>query len=237
MGLIKCHECGNEISDKAVSCPSCGCPIQSTTQAPYGQAQVKPQKKGHGCLVFLLVFFLFCGGMGFLIQTISGSSDGNVAESTLSKAAATELDTEVWADTVEVIKVNNDLLHAMSGYADGSISELDAYDYCKEANTYLASTWSAFPTSSDNNANKYISSCKDYTLVVQSLAKSLQKYIDLKETSDLSKLKEDIERANQAISIASGNRGLFLQKAGYTDEELKELADKIDAELGEKSTE
>lgn len=31
MALIKCPECGREISDKAVSCPGCGCPITSTT--------------------------------------------------------------------------------------------------------------------------------------------------------------------------------------------------------------
>lgn len=27
MALIKCPECGREISDKAVSCPGCGCPV------------------------------------------------------------------------------------------------------------------------------------------------------------------------------------------------------------------
>lgn len=27
MALIKCPECGNEVSDKAASCPRCGCPI------------------------------------------------------------------------------------------------------------------------------------------------------------------------------------------------------------------
>ena len=29
MALIKCSECGNEISDKATSCPHCGCPCTS----------------------------------------------------------------------------------------------------------------------------------------------------------------------------------------------------------------
>ena len=27
MALIKCPECGKEISDKATACPNCGCPI------------------------------------------------------------------------------------------------------------------------------------------------------------------------------------------------------------------
>lgn len=26
MAIIKCQECGNEISDKAKKCPYCGCP-------------------------------------------------------------------------------------------------------------------------------------------------------------------------------------------------------------------
>ena len=27
MALIKCNECGHEVSDKASACPNCGCPI------------------------------------------------------------------------------------------------------------------------------------------------------------------------------------------------------------------
>jgi len=29
MALIKCEECGKDISDKAFTCPNCGCPISS----------------------------------------------------------------------------------------------------------------------------------------------------------------------------------------------------------------
>jgi len=29
MALIKCNECGKEISDKATQCISCGCPVNS----------------------------------------------------------------------------------------------------------------------------------------------------------------------------------------------------------------
>ena len=27
MALIKCSECGHEVSDRASACPNCGCPI------------------------------------------------------------------------------------------------------------------------------------------------------------------------------------------------------------------
>lgn len=32
MALIKCEECGKEISDRAVACPNCGCPIEHKKQ-------------------------------------------------------------------------------------------------------------------------------------------------------------------------------------------------------------
>ena len=32
MALIKCPECSTQVSDKAASCPSCGCPIARQTQ-------------------------------------------------------------------------------------------------------------------------------------------------------------------------------------------------------------
>lgn len=32
MALIKCSECGKEISSKAVACPYCGCPIEATVK-------------------------------------------------------------------------------------------------------------------------------------------------------------------------------------------------------------
>ena len=33
MALIKCPECGQDISDKALACPHCGCPMNASAQA------------------------------------------------------------------------------------------------------------------------------------------------------------------------------------------------------------
>lgn len=62
MALIRCIECGKEISDKATACPNCGCPVQS----PIPQNQMQPnqlpvkQKKKTGCLIpCLFIFLLF----------------------------------------------------------------------------------------------------------------------------------------------------------------------------------
>ena len=59
MSLIKCPECGKEVSDKASTCPNCGGPLTPSVQnAPTKDASVKPQKKGHGCLIMIIVFLL-----------------------------------------------------------------------------------------------------------------------------------------------------------------------------------
>ena len=34
MALIKCSECGRDVSDKATACPNCGAPVQVISNAP-----------------------------------------------------------------------------------------------------------------------------------------------------------------------------------------------------------
>ena len=76
MALIKCPECGSEISDKAMSCPRCGCPISTANgEETQIQSKLKMQedaeekvivlKKDSGCggcttFVVLLVIALIC---------------------------------------------------------------------------------------------------------------------------------------------------------------------------------
>lgn len=47
MALINCSECGKEISDKAVSCPYCGCPLSETNHRRRPATTAK-KKKGRG---------------------------------------------------------------------------------------------------------------------------------------------------------------------------------------------
>lgn len=45
MALIKCEECGKEVSDKASSCPNCGCPINSVTNETVNKEVLKGKYK------------------------------------------------------------------------------------------------------------------------------------------------------------------------------------------------
>ena len=49
MALINCSECGHQVSDKANSCPNCGCPIEAQLPPPLpgetGEEQAKQEEK------------------------------------------------------------------------------------------------------------------------------------------------------------------------------------------------
>lgn len=81
MALIKCSECGKEISDKATSCVHCGCPIPSSPTI----SNAGGKKLSHGAISseeaiallkkykpnFLVRFFKKQGFSGFLSKFIS----------------------------------------------------------------------------------------------------------------------------------------------------------------------
>ena len=63
MALITCPECSTNVSDKAVSCPSCGCPI-AKPQAPVPSMapSVVTVSKSRGAYIILGILF---GAFGF----------------------------------------------------------------------------------------------------------------------------------------------------------------------------
>lgn len=48
MALIKCGECGNEVSDKAAACPKCGAPIAAPTGGNEAASAPKTVKRAGG---------------------------------------------------------------------------------------------------------------------------------------------------------------------------------------------
>jgi uncharacterized membrane protein YvbJ len=65
MALIKCGECGKEISDKAGACPSCGDPIHTQSQATTVPEEKKvveieqTSKKWKKTSIWALAFVIF----------------------------------------------------------------------------------------------------------------------------------------------------------------------------------
>ena len=70
MALIKCPECGYEVSDKAISCPKCGYPINKVEiETEEQRVSVRAKHKGRSFLTF--------GGILFVVSMIFGISTSN----------------------------------------------------------------------------------------------------------------------------------------------------------------
>lgn len=70
MALIKCPECGKEISDKASSCPSCGYPINNIkVETEQDRVNIRGKNTGKNFLIF--------GSMLFLVSMVFGIGTSN----------------------------------------------------------------------------------------------------------------------------------------------------------------
>ena len=70
MALIKCPECGKEISDKTSSCPGCGYPINNIkVENEQDIVNIRGKNKGKNFLIF--------GSMLFLVSMVFGIGTSN----------------------------------------------------------------------------------------------------------------------------------------------------------------
>lgn len=76
MALIKCSECGREISDKATACPLCGIPMNGGSGF-FNKTQAPAKKESNGCLQLVGVGFL----LFIVISVINGFNSGYETES------------------------------------------------------------------------------------------------------------------------------------------------------------
>ena len=106
MALIKCTECGRDISDAAVACPGCGYPLKPNTESSRAPAVTPqsetakhtsdrrlpptspPPKRGYVWLVVLLGLLGTCWYIGVQsTPSYRGSNRGSVTYSTYPKSS------------------------------------------------------------------------------------------------------------------------------------------------------
>lgn len=105
MALIKCHECGKEISDQALACPHCGAPpnVQASPEEAERQSAnegtptavgdpEKTDKKGSPAagVIFILLLVAGLGFFGFSTYEKQQEADGVRAR--IKAAASTDID-------------------------------------------------------------------------------------------------------------------------------------------------
>ncbi|CAM4403229.1 TPA: zinc ribbon domain-containing protein [Citrobacter braakii] len=91
MALIKCKECGEQVSDKAASCPKCGAPIAKKNKGP------------SGCM---MVFFIF---VGVLILLLFIGKVSNKKEAPSQIVGSTQVSTDkLKNDVVKEVEVKKE---------------------------------------------------------------------------------------------------------------------------------
>lgn len=156
MALIKCPECGKEVSDKAKSCIHCGYPINvSKVKTNDEIIEHAKQKKKIGLIVFIILIILGIGiGVFSYNYSISGKKEANQAIEILkdyksgvisSETAETRLDSiantlEIKAKKIDKFKavtlneiniiiheVSVDLIYDRKSSIDTTIAKLEKY--------------------------------------------------------------------------------------------------------------
>lgn len=86
--LIKCPECGKQVSDRAANCPECGCPINTPSVQPKPTQYETTKTQDSGC--FMTTMNFGCATVGlivllFIIYAIV--REGNDTETSMGIAA------------------------------------------------------------------------------------------------------------------------------------------------------
>lgn len=72
MALIKCSECGAEISDKATECPKCGCPVEVSAATETAENKKKGPVK---LIIIIALALLLLAAVGFGVFKLTNKPD------------------------------------------------------------------------------------------------------------------------------------------------------------------
>ncbi len=99
MALINCSECGHEISDKALRCPNCGCPIERV-ETIQEAIEVKEPKKSKTWIWGIFAFLLCIIGVGcyFYFNNYSHEEDNIGLENDFAQKIKGKYTIVVWND-------------------------------------------------------------------------------------------------------------------------------------------
>lgn len=165
-------------------------------------------------------------------STSQSTSSDAVSEVSVSpeelKQRVGEQDAIVWENFMNIVTAHNQLMDGMDKYSRATISSLNFYNLCKEVEEYQAKMSLYSPPDTPDIATEYISSIQDMALYSQITAQNLMKYLDSEATSDLAEISESIEKVKASIDIISNNRTKVLSNAGFTKEEIVEIANQIE---------
>lgn len=144
MALIKCSECGKEISDKAKTCPNCGAPVvlkaqltQSNVAPPPMVKNNMPEKKKGSCLKSVGIFFAVIIVLGVIGNLLGGEKDNKPEETqtiieTEESVEESAVETEAVIEESEETENNKEFDSSKDAFKQGFDDNFNISDENKE---------------------------------------------------------------------------------------------------------
>lgn len=195
MALIKCPECGKEISDRAQACPQCGCPINDTleptddfTKYLLLAQQARKVKNTNDAMHY---------------YTLAYESNPNNWEPVFYRAYYQELTGETGSAIENALPVIIQLIESIPNADEKANAYSELYTCCID---YLDAKYSAFEHSS-----QYYPRQKEFSNLVYGLIKFVPHEL---LSPDLKKRLVDCREHSANMAIENTNRG-FRKTAGF----------------------
>lgn len=131
MALIKCPECGKEISDKASSCPNCGCPIAEMSTS--GIVKIKLPRTEQMADGWVGLFSSKEASITANGRTLWSGKHGQTASFTIDQPTTITIDLGTWGNPVTGIVEPKHKYELVQDYgfhmkATFRLSEVDTID-------------------------------------------------------------------------------------------------------------
>lgn len=98
MALIKCPECGKEVSDRASNCPNCGCPLSEMSTS--GVVKIKLPKTEQMADGFIGLFSSKAASVKIGYRDVWNGKHGEVASFTVDGPTEVTIDLGTWGNPV-----------------------------------------------------------------------------------------------------------------------------------------
>lgn len=150
MALIKCNECGKEISDKASSCPNCGCPItaekedviKNLDETTNTDKNSKKNKKSSLFIIIVVIAIVVLCGICLIFSNketetshTTSTEQSNSTETTLDKTTtAIDINKITSLDEIKTFAMNDvqNEINALTTEKEALILEINSYNLYKD---------------------------------------------------------------------------------------------------------
>ena len=116
MALIKCKECGHEVSDKASACPNCGCPL-NTDSSNQNESNESFSRKKRWLWILSTVFLCLLCGVGYYTYANFFNKETKAEKLIINKEVEKEDIVELTPDFIRAIEKYDELGIFNGGYA------------------------------------------------------------------------------------------------------------------------